>query len=297
MDIHVAEKPAGRALLVGILCALVFSAFVYVVYTQLPVNVDWSPDGPFSIGVDWKGYFRVAALKAISGENPYAGDTMMQNPPWILILTIPVALLSPGLGAAVMFVLTFFGYGLACYRLGLKPLATIVFFSFPLLWYCAINGNIDWLVAIGFTLPPQIGLFFVLLKPQLGIGVVIFWLWQAWQKGGLKQVLRICLPVFVAFLISFVVYGLWPLRIIRERMVDPYNASFWPMTAVLGAAMLYYALRKNKKPLAISASPFLTPYLSMHGYAIALLGLGNTPLIISMAAYWAAFLVTGGKVH
>jgi hypothetical protein len=52
MDIHVAEKPAGRALLVGILCALAFSAFVYVVYTQLPVNVDWSPDGPFSIGVD-----------------------------------------------------------------------------------------------------------------------------------------------------------------------------------------------------------------------------------------------------
>src|SRR5690606_38971700 len=76
--------------------------------------------------------------------------------------------------------------------------------------------NIDWLPLVGFVLPPQIGLFFILIKPQMGLAVALFWLVEAWREGGLREVIRVFGPVGAALALSLALYGLWPLRSSQE---------------------------------------------------------------------------------
>ena len=62
---------------------------------------------------------------------------------------------------------------------------------------------------LGLLLPPQVGVFFVLIKPHVGVGVFVFWVVQAWHKKGASGVLALVWPV--AVLLSMLVYGPWPI--------------------------------------------------------------------------------------
>ena len=46
---------------------VVFIAFVYGVYSFLPVNVDANPPITWGFAVDWKGCIRPDTLKLVSG--------------------------------------------------------------------------------------------------------------------------------------------------------------------------------------------------------------------------------------
>lgn len=224
------------------------------------------------IGVDWKGAFRPAALLMLSGQNPFAVGGY-HNPPWALIPLIPIALLPEQLGAAVVLVLNFFAYGFIAYRLKAKPLPLVLFLLSPVVIFCGSTGNIDWLAALGFLMPPQIGLFFVLMKPQIGAVLAVFWLVEAWRKGGRLQVFRTFAPVTIVFMLSLILYGFWPLQM-AGMPNDLYNRSMWPLSIPVGLVLLVYALRTRKAGLSLTAAPFLSPYVNIHSYAPALLGLG-----------------------
>ena len=265
------SQRAERFVFIAI-CILTFIGLVAVVYYRLPVNPD--VDSELNIGVDWKGAFRPSIHQIISGQNPYGGGSY--NPPWSFIPFIPIAFLSPALGSAVMFVLGLYMFAYAAYRMGAKPWLIILFlFSQPVLGNSA-NGNFDWLVALGCTLPPQIGLFLVSTKPQLGIGIAIFWAIEAWQKGKIKEVLRVFSPVAIAFIISFLIYG--PYLFVPSMVENNWNLSLWPIGIAIGIPMLVSAIRKKNAGLAISSSPFLAPYVSGHGWSMALFGLLQQPL-------------------
>lgn len=267
---------------------LAFCVITYAVYRFLPVDVEWKPDGPFALGVDWKGCIRPATLSLLSGQSPYG---CLQNPPWVVIPLIPLALLPPNLGTAAVFTLGFFIYALTAYRLQMKPLPLVLFLLNPFTLGCLVNGNIDWMAAFGLTLSPPLGLFFLVLKPQLTIGVMIFWLIQAWQAGKLREVVRVFAPVSVALLLSFVIFGFWPGHLVGARLSDPYNASFWPTSLPLGVALLYSAIKNRNVKVATSSSVFCTPYISPYGYAIALLGLDGWQMVLVVVSIWAAFIM------
>lgn len=136
---------------------LMFVISVFLVYQYLPVDVDWKMDGPWNIGVDWKGTFYPSAHALLRGENPHRYG--LQNPAWVLFPLIPVALLPKELGVAVIFVLTFLGYGFVAFRLKKKIWAAAALLFSPFVIGNASTGNIDWLVVIGLILPRPIGLF------------------------------------------------------------------------------------------------------------------------------------------
>ena len=46
-------------------------------------------------------------------------------------------------------------------------------------------GNVDWLVILGFTMNPVGYHFLFELKPQIGIGIVLYWLWTSYKIGGI----------------------------------------------------------------------------------------------------------------
>jgi hypothetical protein len=186
-----------------------------------------------------------------------------------------------------MFLAGLISLSYIAFRLGAKPLAIMFLLISPPVMHGALNGNIDWLAAIGFILPPQIGLFFISIKPQLGIAVIIFWLFKAWNKNGWREVIRIFGPFTLCLVISFLIFGFWILRF--DRVVNEWwDASLWPQSIPIGLALLVAAIRKGKLEFAMGASPCLAPHVLLHSWVGALLAIVSSlpELIAAVCGLW-----------
>ena len=222
--------------------------------------------------IDWRITFRPAALTILSGESPY-GKVYVVHAPWALMMLIPFALLPEAVGRVMLIFCGLASYAYVAHRLGAKPIAVVFLLISPLVMHVLLNGNIDWLAILGFVLPPQIGLFFISIKPQVGIAVGPFWLIEAWRQGGWKQVLRTFLPFTIVLLLSFAIFGLWPLDALRVTSDVSFNASLWPLSIPAGLALLVTAVRKRKIEYAMAASPCLSPYVLFYSWGGALLAI------------------------
>jgi hypothetical protein len=223
--------------------------------------------------VDWTITFRPATLTLLSGLSPY-GRVYYVHAPWTMIPLIPLALLPEAVGRVMLLFCSLASYAFVAYRLGGKKIAVAAFLLSPLVMHVLLNGNMDWLAVIGFVLPPQIGLFFVSIKPQVGIAVAPFWLIEAWREGGWRQALRTFAPLTVVLLLSFLLFGFWPLETVRQDITGVYyNASLWPLSIPVGLALFVTAVRKRKIEYAMAASPCLSPYLLFYSWGGALLAI------------------------
>lgn len=256
----------------ALLLIALFALGVWAVYTFLPTDLQPGTDGRLpSIGVDWMISFRPAARLLLELKSPYATPGFF-NPPWALIPLLPFALLPAGLGAAFLFVLNIFSLLFASVKMRMNAIAFVVFILFSGTLVNAWNGNIEGLLAIGFVLPPQIGLFFVLCKPQFGLGVAIFWILQEWREGGIRKVVRVVAPVSIALGISFVLFGFWPAR--TPGLVDMrWNASLFPYGVPIGLALLAVSIWRRNMFLAIASSPFFAPYVAGNTWSVVWFGL------------------------
>jgi len=234
-------------------------ACIYIVTNYMPY------------GVDWRTVFRPATQAFIHFESPYSIEGYF-NPPWAVLPLIPIAVLPESLGYAFLILLSLSGFLYTAHRLGARPSIIVVLLLSPPVLHSLLNGNIDALTVLGFVLPPQIGLFFILIKPQIGIALAVYWLIEAWRRGGVQEAFRIFAPVTAVLIVSFLIYGPWPLRSKQEIHLW-WNASLWPASIPVGVALLVGSLVRKKKEYAIAASPFLSPYVLLHAWVGTLLGL------------------------
>jgi hypothetical protein len=239
-------------------------------------------------GIDWHLTFRPASLALLSGGSPFQVNGLY-SAPWGLLPLLPFALLPEGAGRGSLFILALLSYLLVARRLGGKSLVVGAFMLSPPVIHGLLNANIDWLAMLGFILPPQIGLLFIMIKPQIGIGLAVFWLAEAWQEGRMKKVFHVFWPVATLSLVSFGLYGFWPLRFLR--LGDPaaeYSASFWPYSIPIGLILLTTAIRKRGSRYAIAASPCLSPHVVFHSYAGALAALvpATAETIAAVISLW-----------
>jgi hypothetical protein len=264
-----------------------FVALAALIASAIAISLYWPT------AYDWRSFFRPAALALLSGHSPYTVPGYF-GPPWALIPVIPFAVLPPALGGACVFVLTLLSWCLVARRLGASWLVVAVLALSPHVITGAIFGNLDWLAIIGFILPPQIGLFFILIKPQVGIGLALFWLWQAWRTGGAREAVRVFAPVTIALLLSFLLFGFWPTRV-GSLSAAAWNVSLWPYSIPIAFVLLVAAIQNKKAGLSISASPFFSPYLASITWPVAILGLlPNQVLVIAATAgMWVIQLLTG----
>ncbi len=222
-------------------------------------------------GVDWRTVFRPAAQALLQWETPYSIDGYF-NTPWALLPLIPLAILPESVGYAMLVLFSLAGFSYTAHRLGARPSIIVVLLFSPPVLHSLLNGNIDALAVIGFVLPKPIGLFFILIKPQIGIALAIYWLFEAWRQGGVREIIRTFGPVTVVLIGSFVLYGFWPLRFKQEIHLW-WNASLWPASIPVGVALLLVSLIRKQKEYAIAASPFLSPYVLLHAWVGVLLAL------------------------
>ena len=258
-------------ILTVILIAFSFVITTWFIYRILYFDVESVRNGPPTASVDWKGTFQKAALALLAGESPYTVSTF-HNPPWLLLPLMPIALFSSSTGSAIIFMANLYAYIFVIIRLRMNKWLIIPYVIFSGMLANSANGNIEGLLALGFLMAPTIGLFFVLIKPQIGFAVALYWLFDEIQNKGLKSAVKLFLPVTLAFGISFIIWGFWPIS--ASSLIDVWwNASIWPRGLPLGILLLILAIRKHEIKLAIAASPFLSPYLTGHTWAFVWLGL------------------------
>src|SRR5215213_2517026 len=244
-------------------------------------------------GIDWRDTYRPATLALISGKSPFSVDIFF-SAPWGLIPLIPFALFPEAVGRAMVLLAGICSFAFTAYRLGAKPPALIAFLLSPPVIHCLLNSNIEWLPLLGFIMPPQIGLFFVAIKPQIGIGVGLFWLIEAWRRGGFREVIRVFWPVSLVLLISFFIYGLWPLRFSETlTLTRGYNASFWPSSIPVGLTLLVASIHKRDINYAMASSPCLSPYVLFHAWVGALVSIVSQPIetIAAVIGLWILVII------
>lgn len=241
------------------------------------------------VGIDWKETFYPAARAALEGKNPYGVPTF-RNVPWTILLMLPFALFSETAGGILFFLASLALYAWTAYRLKASRAALVVFLLSPPVVYGLRMLNVDVYALIGFTLPAPIGLFFVLIKPQMGVAMIPFWLVKAYRQGGVKRALQTFMPVTAALTLSFLLFGNWPSGKQADLLVSFWNASLWPWAVPIGAVLLALALRDLRDDFAMAASPFLSPYLAYHSWVGVLAGLirHDFEFMIAVGAMWFA---------
>jgi hypothetical protein len=275
-----ANKLANYSLLKAVLLVLLFLILVFVWQFFIPYSPDWDA-------------FQPAAIDLISGHNPYTrtDEFGFFNPPWALLPIVPFAVLPGRLGAAGVSVLGMFAFIFIAIRLKASPVQTVAIMLSAPVMACLYDVNIDWMVALGLIMPAQFGLFFVLVKPQAGLGIAVFWLFQALYRGGIKEAIRTFAPVTAAFLISFLLYGFYPAHAVHVAW--KWNLSLWPYAIPVGLILLFTAVRSRKINNAVVSSIFLAPYVSIQSYSIPLFGLLSKKyaVVLYSVGTWVVFIV------
>jgi hypothetical protein len=250
---------------------ILITILAYVLSTSLP-----------DLGYDWTHTYRPAALAMAHGESPYTVD-IYYAAPWAVLPLIPFALLPEKLGIAAIFLLGLFAFAYVAYTLNPKPVVIILFMLSAPVVGCLIWGNIEWMPLLGLVLPAPIGLIFAVIKPQVGIGLIIYCFFHLMKTQGLIGTIKAFLPVTIIILLSFWLYGFWPLRFqdtlnLSSSSDAHYNITLWPYGIFVGIWILYKALQHQKAETAIAASPFLSPYTLQYTWVTVLAGVTHAPM-------------------
>ncbi len=214
--------------------------------------------------VDFQAFYD-ASRALLSGQNPYSVERFL-NPLHVAILFVPLAILPFGVAYRLQAGLAFVCYVVAMWRLlGRRWDLTWLSLLAPFAWLIAFYGNIDWMVLLGATLPPPIGLWLVLTKPQEGLVVAAILILEEWRLQGLKRALLMTGPVALMMGLS------WQLGMAQTGVVaQPWNLSAWPYGLMIGVPVAVFALLRQDRKVGLLASPFLSPYVSALNWSVAL---------------------------
>lgn len=113
--------------------------FIPVLVVLLGVAVYFAS---FLPSADWYATFDPAARGIFSGRSPYEQATYI-NPPWAVLLLLPIVLFPPLLAHSLMFVISVLILIYIAWRLHASPLAVAAFFLSPTVVGALLVSNID----------------------------------------------------------------------------------------------------------------------------------------------------------
>lgn len=138
----------------------------------------------------------------------------------------------------------------------------------------------------------------MLLKPQMGIGIALYWLYNEFRAGGIKRVLITFAPVTVTILLSFAIWGIWPLKMLGLTERYGGNTSLFPYSLLVGILFLILAIAKQNRRYAYCVGPLLSPYNTIYSWAtVHLATVKNTKAcIVFCIVSWLIYLVAVGVI-
>jgi hypothetical protein len=214
--------------------------------------------------------FYPAAQSVLSGHSPY--ETITNSPPWGIIPLLPLALLPPVPAHGVYFAACLFVLVYIAWRLKATPLTIAAFILSPTTLGALLVGNLDPIIVSGILFPPALGLLILLIKPQIGTGVALYYLIDFLRNKRFLAAVVTFLPVATAYILTLLLFPEWYARI-STLPTNGWNRSLFPYSIPLGLFLVWLALRRRNPYFALAAAPFFAPYHSFYTYAVVQLGL------------------------
>ncbi len=191
---------------------------------------------------DWITVFRPAALNL---ADPYFNTGRVFNPPWLLALLYPLAILPPRLGAGILMTISMLGI-IFYVKSPLKIAAVILSAPVTVLF---LLGQLDGLSLWALMIPYGLGLPFIIAKPQ---GVFL---------TGIHRLNAKSVGVTVGlFVLSVLIWGAWWQNIIGYRPDQTVNLSLFPYSIPFGIAFFYFGWKQKSDTLLALGSLCFSPY-------------------------------------
>jgi hypothetical protein len=228
------------------------------------------------IGADWRLYFQPATMEVLHGRTPYAIEGFY-NPPWVTIPLLPLATLPLDWSIPIMMTLNLAAWTYTAMRLGMKSFIILPFIIFSGAMINSTIGNLDGLLSLGLFLPPPLAVLVVMIKPQIGAPIVLFWSMRILlDRGTLKlkfiNMAKLLAPFALLMVLSFVLYGTWFIQG-ADAVGKSWNTSPWPRLIPLGVSLLVLSIYTKDLRWALAAIPYVTPYLSPDTWAFSTLAI------------------------
>jgi len=129
-----------------------------------------------------------------------------------------------------------------------------------------LYGNIEWIPLLGVLFPAPLAMIFYSTKPQATIGLMLLTILLEWKRLRWKGVTLALIPTFALAMITVTIWGLPPV----PGPTNPGQYSLFPYSLILGLSALIMALKNRNIRMALFIGPFVSPYVTFHGYLPAL---------------------------
>ena len=245
-------------------------------------------------GIDWTDVLRPATIAFLRLQNPYQIQGSL-NPPWLFVLLAPIAILPENIGGALLFWLNLATWMVIAKKLGSgNVICFLAVVTSPMVINSLVAGNVDFLVMWGLLLPPELAIFFLTIKPQVGGAALFYIALRTYHESGTKRVLQIFAIPLALITLSLILYGAWPLEA-NKILNMSWNASplrmfGWPSVAIGFIILLFGISRKCPKEganISMASTPFFSPYVGSQSWVAILPSLIKTKALYFMwIALW-----------
>jgi len=225
----------------------------------------------FVPNADWSGTYDAAARGFLHGHSPYE-QPLFVNPPWAVLVLAPFALFPPNLARGLILVCSLASLIYVAWRLRAPWLAMAAVLLSPTAVASLLAANLDALVLLGMFLLPTWGLFVLLIKPQIGLGVAIYHLVETWRTSQFVGVLRAFAPILLASVVAAFLFPAWIDRMVHKP-ANVWNRSLFPYGVPIGLFFLWLSLRTRNAYFALASTPFFAPYLTFPTYLVVQMSL------------------------
>lgn len=217
---------------------------------------------------DWKSVFYQAGQHPFSIYHSGSWQHAYNNPPWLAWVIAPFSLFSVTTGLALWITLSILVTVWGLMRQSARLFTVCLVLCSPGFFRLVAHGQIDAFIYFGFVLlqeqslkRQQLGLLIMAIKPQiLGFGAVVYLVYS-------PNKWKIIMPTAVLTLLSFLIYGFWPLHIVQNSrwvLDEFFNISLWPYGIPIGIVLLGISFWKRNVHLGALSTLFLTPYFATH---------------------------------
>jgi hypothetical protein len=253
---------------------------------------------PVDFAYDWS-LFRLATQRLFTGQEIYVMSyengitSAVFAPPWILIPLGPIAFFSQKFSWALINSFSILSLIFFCRYHKIDKWTTGLLVFSPAMFYNTVHGNLDAFLLWLTLVPPILAPLAAISKPQALAGVAFKLLHEkpiVWLKAAGVSA--------VVLLISFALFGLWPLRII-ELANEQFSGALphspltpiWPLQILLFIGLIAVGYERKDSRFYYAASPFISRYASSGSYLVVLVmlaaGLKRWQSCLIILSWWA----------
>lgn len=219
-----------------------------------------------------------AARDVLRGASPYHVPQFV-NPLSVSVLFAPLSPLPDALVLRLVALVSVTIYALVILRTARLWWIGLLLMLTPIFLYNVFYSNLDWLVFAALLVSPVPAFLLAMVKPQIGLGVALIALLMVWQRNKPLALLLVALEACI-FAVSFAAGMRW------SDPVSHYgNFSVFPFGVVIGLPLLVLSLKRRDAVMALSAMPFLSPYVGPQSW-IAVLPLMSRALSILLSRHY-----------